>query len=37
MTPEDLLQGFMKVNVKVAVVHPAEFIVLTFEQEMAKS
>ena len=37
MTPEDILNGFMKVTVKVAVVHPAEFIVLTFEQEMAKS
>ncbi|PCI93940.1 MAG: phage tail protein [Flavobacteriales bacterium] len=37
MTPEDILEGFMKVSVKVAIVHPAEFIVLTFEQEMAKS
>ena len=37
MTPEDLLEGFMKVTVKVAIVHPAEFIVLTFEQQMAKS
>ncbi|KGL63602.1 phage tail sheath family protein [Polaribacter sp. Hel1_85] len=37
MTPEDILEGFMKVTVKVAVVHPAEFIVLTFEQQMAKS
>ncbi|MEO9571575.1 MAG: phage tail sheath C-terminal domain-containing protein [Polaribacter sp.] len=36
MTPEDILNGFMKVIVKVAVVHPAEFIVITFEQEMAK-
>jgi hypothetical protein len=27
----------MRVTVKVAVVHPAEFIVLTFEQQMAKS
>ncbi|NQY07950.1 MAG: phage tail sheath family protein [Flavobacteriales bacterium] len=37
MTPEDILNGFMRVTVKVAIVHPAEFIVLTFEQEMAKS
>ncbi len=37
MTPEDLLEGFMRVTVKVAIVHPAEFIVLTFEQQMAKS
>ncbi|WP_422360459.1 phage tail sheath family protein [Reichenbachiella sp.] len=37
MTPEDILEGFMKVTVKVAIVHPAEFIVLTFEQQMAKS
>lgn len=37
MTSEDLLEGLMRVTVKVAVVHPAEFIVLTFEQQMAKS
>jgi phage tail sheath protein FI len=37
MTSEDLLEGFMRVTVKVAVVRPAEFIVLTFEQQMAKS
>lgn len=37
MTGDDLLNGFMKVSVKVAVVHPAEFIVISFEQEMAKS
>ncbi len=37
MTPEDVLGGFMKVMVKVAVVHPAEFIVLTFEQKMASA
>lgn len=37
MTPEDILSGFMKVAVKVAVVRPAEFIIFTFEQEMAKS
>ena len=37
MTAEDILNGIMKVTVKVAVVRPAEFIVLTFVQEMAKS
>ena len=37
MTSEDLQNGFMNVTVKVAVTHPAEFIVLTFQQEMAKS
>jgi len=37
MTPEDLLNGFLKVSVKVAVVRPAEFIVITFMQQMAKS
>ncbi|GGB79248.1 hypothetical protein GCM10007424_19260 [Flavobacterium suaedae] len=37
MTSEDILNGFMKVTVKVAVVRPAEFIVITFQQEMATS
>ena len=37
MTAEDLLNGFMNVTVKVAVVRPAEFIVITFQQQMAKS
>ena len=37
MTSEDILNGFLKVTVRVAVVRPAEFIVITFEQEMAKS
>jgi hypothetical protein len=37
MTSEDLLLGFMKVMVKVAVTHPAEFIVITFQQQMATS
>ncbi|WP_281239878.1 phage tail sheath family protein [Flavobacterium praedii] len=35
MTGEDILNGFMTVTIKVAVVHPAEFIVLTFQQQMA--
>lgn len=37
MTSIDLLNGIMRVTVKVAVMHPAEFIILTFEQEMATS
>jgi phage tail sheath protein FI len=37
MTADDLLNGFMRVSVKVAVVRPAEFIVITFEQQQAKS
>jgi phage tail sheath protein FI len=37
MTSEDLLNGIMRVSVNVAIVHPAEFIVISFEQEMVKS
>ena len=37
MTADDLLNGFMNVTVKVAVVRPAEFIIITFQQKMAKS
>lgn len=37
MTSDDLLNGFMRVMVRVAVVHPAEFIVITFEQQQAVS
>ncbi|WP_158992484.1 phage tail sheath C-terminal domain-containing protein [Mucilaginibacter sp. L196] len=37
MTGNDILNGFMNVSVKVAVVRPAEFIVITFQQEMATS
>lgn len=37
MTPDDILNGFMNVVIKVAVVHPAEFIVLEFQQEMASA
>jgi len=35
MTGDDILNGIMNVSVKVAVVRPAEFIVFTFEQQMA--
>jgi len=37
MTPEDILNGFMNVTIKVAIVHPAEFIILSLSQEMTKS
>ncbi len=37
MTAEDILNGFMNVTIKLAVVHPAEFIVITFRQQMMKS
>lgn len=37
MTADDILLGFMKVTVKVAVTHPAEFIVITFQQQQAVS
>jgi phage tail sheath protein FI len=37
MTGDDILNGFMNVMVKVAVVRPAEFIVVTFQQQMAVS
>ncbi|WP_295795302.1 phage tail sheath C-terminal domain-containing protein [Mucilaginibacter sp.] len=37
MTGDDILNGFMNVVVKVAVIHPAEFIVITFQQQMAAS
>ena len=37
MTPEDILNGIMRVTVKVAVTRPAEFIEITFQQQMQKS
>lgn len=37
MTPEDILAGILRVTVRVAVTHPAEFIEITFEQQMQKS
>ncbi|MDW3211154.1 MAG: phage tail sheath C-terminal domain-containing protein [Reichenbachiella sp.] len=37
MTAQDILEGTMKIAVKIAVTHPAEFIVIEVEQEMAKS
>lgn len=37
MTAQDVLLGFMNVTVKAAVVRPAEFIVITFQQQQATS
>lgn len=37
MTPEDILEGILRVTVLVAVVRPAEFIEITFQQQMQKS
>jgi phage tail sheath protein FI len=37
MTSLDILEGRMLVTVKVAIVRPAEFIVVTFQQQMQKS
>lgn len=37
MTPEDILEGIMRVTVLVAMVRPAEFIEITFQQQMQKS
>jgi len=37
MTAEDVLGGYLLVSVKVAVTHPAEFLVISFEQEMQKA
>jgi len=37
MTADDILEGLLKVSVLVAVSRPAEFIEITFEQQMQKS
>jgi phage tail sheath protein FI len=37
MTPTDILEGVMRISVKMAITRPAEFIVITFEQQMQKS
>lgn len=37
MTPVDILDGIMRITVKLAVTRPAEFIIITFEQQMQKS
>ncbi len=37
MTAEDILEGIMRITVLVAVTRPAEFIEITFQQQMQKS
>jgi phage tail sheath protein FI len=37
MTGDDILDGKMLISVKVAIVRPAEFIVITFQQQMQQS
>lgn len=37
MTAEDILEGIMRVTVLVALSRPAEFIEITFQQQMQKS
>lgn len=37
MTPDDILNGYMKITIKVALTHPAEFVVITFQQKMQTS
>jgi phage tail sheath protein FI len=37
MTPEDVLQGILRVTVMVALTRPAEFIEISFHQQMQKS
>ncbi|WP_295545715.1 phage tail sheath C-terminal domain-containing protein [uncultured Pseudacidovorax sp.] len=37
MTPEDILEGIMRITVLVAPIRPAEFVEITFHQQMQKS
>jgi hypothetical protein len=37
MTGQDILDGRMNISVKVALTHPAEFIVITYSQMMQKA
>jgi len=37
MTPEDILEGIMRITVLVAMVRPAEFIEITFQQQMQEN
>lgn len=34
MTANDILDGYMVISVRVALSHPAEFIIITFQQQM---
>lgn len=37
MTPVDILEGILRISVLLAVTRPAEFIEITFQQQMQKS
>lgn len=37
MTANDILEGILRITVLVAISHPAEFIEITFQQQMQKS
>jgi phage tail sheath protein FI len=37
MTADDMLGGFMRVSVAMALTRPAEFVVVTYEQQQPKS
>lgn len=37
MTGDDILEGILRVTVLVAINRPAEFIEITFQQQMQKS
>ena len=37
MSGDDILNGYMRVSIRVALLHPAEFIVLTFQQQQQVS
>ena len=37
MTPTDILEGILRITVLVALIRPAEFIEITFQQQMQKS
>jgi len=37
MTPEDILEGILRVTVLVAISRPAEFLEITFQQQMQQS
>jgi phage tail sheath protein FI len=37
MTAQDILNGYLRVTVMIAVTHPAEFIVVTVEQQLQQS
>jgi hypothetical protein len=37
MTPENILEGILRITVLVALIRPAEFIEITVQQQMRKS